>query len=160
MCISPAVGISTQAPWHLAVDSRASLLQLLCSLTSTGFYKEIAKFGKAAAQPFKDIQTSLNDTFATLGSLSVAPKLSSMSNGIGGSPLAVRRHNTRMAAVRRTQSVQLEKQISTPRTPDAQDSSAMLIAELRALHAAVKESTSLVRLDLQQHTALQVNDNS
>lgn len=133
-------------------------LQNVCSLTSTGLYKEIAKFGKAAAQPFKDIQTSLNDTFATLGNLSAAaPKLGSVNSEALGGQIGIRTHSSRLArSMRRSQSAKLEKQISGARPEVVHDSIGSLVGELQAFHAAVKESASLIRLDLQQHTALQV----
>lgn len=132
---------------------------LFCSLTSTGLYKEIAKFGKAAAQPFKDIQTSLNDTFATLGNLSaVTPKLSGTGSGNVSNSLAPRVYNSRlMKSTRRSQSAKLDKQMST-RSEIKQDSVTSLIGELQVLHATLKETGSLIRLDLQQHTALQVRN--
>eukprot|EP00878_Enallax_costatus_P041543 GHUV01048351.1.p1 GENE.GHUV01048351.1~~GHUV01048351.1.p1 ORF type:complete len:503 (+),score=145.78 GHUV01048351.1:263-1771(+) len=128
----------------------------LTSLTSTGLYKEIAKFGKAAAQPFKDIQTSLNDTFATLGNLSaVTPKLAGTSSGAVSNPLGPRVYSSRlMRSSRRSQSAKLDKQLST-RSEMSQDSVANLVGELRALQTAVREIGGLIRLDLQQHTALQ-----
>lgn len=144
--------------WHwLSLASEQTSEILSCSLTSTGLYKEIARFGKAAAQPFKDIQTSLNDTFATLGNLSaVAPKLVPSTTTISNS-LGVRSHSSRvLRAVRRTQSAKLGGQVSGSRSQAEQDVVTTLAGELQALHTAVKESTSLIKLDLQQQTALQV----
>lgn len=137
-----------------------------CSLTSTGLYKEIAKFGKAAAQPFKQVQVSLNDTFANLGSLSaVGPKLGvggtsvghSSSNSHASSPGAPRLPLGRLQPARRSQAGRLQREqgrLDANNNPDSFDS---VISELQALQAGIKESTGLLRIDLQQHTALQVS---
>eukprot|EP00882_Tetradesmus_deserticola_P032080 GHRQ01036302.1.p1 GENE.GHRQ01036302.1~~GHRQ01036302.1.p1 ORF type:complete len:612 (+),score=263.71 GHRQ01036302.1:294-2129(+) len=145
----------------------------LTGLTSSGLYKEIAKFGKAAAQPFKQVSVQLNDTFASLGSLSaVAPK-----HGSGG---VVANGGTDNAAANASPGAQLQQQLRTSsRLRKLQTAvrrshtsgehnaaaghhadghpagSAEVVAQLQAVQASIKESSGLLRIDLQQHTALQ-----
>lgn len=145
-----------------------------CSLTSTGLYKEIAKFGKAAAQPFKQVSVQLNDTFANLGSLSaVAPKLGVIgSNGAHGTPGSaaaangaaggqLRQHTPLrlgrlQSAVRRSQTSGKHEAAAGHHTDDEPEGFAEVITQLQALQGSIKESSGLLRIDLQQHTALQV----
>jgi hypothetical protein len=146
---------------------------LSCSLTSTGLYKEIAKFGKAAAQPFKQVSVQLNDTFANLGSLSaVAPKLSGISTaaaiGSTGSPAAngtpggqLRQHTPLrlgklQTVVRRSQTSGKHDLAAGHHVDDEPEGFAEVITQLQALQGSIKESSGLLRIDLQQHTALQV----
>ncbi|KAF8065930.1 hypothetical protein HT031_002991 [Scenedesmus sp. PABB004] len=144
----------------------------LTGLTSTPFYKEIAKLSKAAAQPFKQVQVSLNESLATLGSLS-APRVAAAGaagngglgagggGGAAGTPLGISRLG-RLPSRRRSVNgrggalEQLGGAGLLHALADAPgDRVAAVIAELQALQAEVKESTGLMRLDLQQHTALQ-----
>jgi hypothetical protein len=144
-----------------------------CSLTSTGLYKEIAKFGKAAAQPFKQVSVQLNDTFANLGNLSaVAPKLSSISstaaNGsigspaAGGTPGGQLRHHAPLrlgklqTVVRRSQTNGKHEAAASHHIDDEPEGFAEVITQLQVLQGSIKESSGLLRIDLQQHTALQV----
>jgi hypothetical protein len=134
------------------------------SITSTGLYKEIAKIGKTAAQPFKNIQLSLNDTFNSLGNLSIpaAPKPGQLVSSLGGG--GSRPHSSgngtarNMGPMRRSQTGKLHHMYSdsTHGVPDPASSLATLASSMDVLQASIKESTSLLRLDLQQHTALQV----
>jgi hypothetical protein len=162
---------------HLAVlaqsyANHATVLQS-CSLTSTGLYKEIAKFGKAAAQPFKQVSVQLNDTFANLGSLSaVAPKLGVIGvNGANGSPRIaatnggaggqLRQHTPLrlgrlQSAVRRSQTGGKHDAAAGHHADDDPEGFAEVITQLQALQGSIKESSGLLRIDLQQHTALQV----
>lgn len=151
------------------------------SITSTGLYKEIAKFGKTAAQPFKNIQLSLNDTFNSLGSLSIPTPhkpgqlgglsgLAGASSGGGGRPRSSGSGPGRITRDRRSQAGKLHHAYgdgsgsgNAGALGASQDLGlgggggvAGLVSALEGLQAGVKESTSLLRLDLQQHTALQV----
>mgnify|MGYP001810235534 CR=1 FL=1 len=130
------------------------------SITSTGLYKEIAKIGKTAAQPFKNIQLSLNDTFTNLGSLSIpaAAKPGQLVSSLGGSrPRSSGSGAGRMLS-RRSQTGKLHHMYSdsVQGLSESNSSLAALVNSMDALQASVKESTSLLRLDLQQHTALLV----
>jgi hypothetical protein len=130
------------------------------SITSTGLYKEIAKIGKTAAQPFKNIQLSLNDTFTSLGSLSMpaAAKPGQLVSSLGGSrPRSSGSGAGRMLS-RRSQTGKLHHMYSDSvhGLSESNSSLAALVNSMDALQASVKESTSLLRLDLQQHTALLV----
>jgi hypothetical protein len=170
------------------------------SITSTGLYKEIAKIGKTAAQPFKNIQLSLNDTFNSLGGLTIPMPLQqqqqqngssskpgqlggvsggggAVSNGGGGVSGGGRLRGSLAGSIRsrdrRSQSGKLgalgsyaiegggggssSLHVGHAGAPaDSGASLAALVAASEALQASLKESTSLLRLDLQQHTALQV----
>jgi hypothetical protein len=141
-----------------------SLSSLPCripgSITSTGLYKEIAKIGKTAAQPFKNIQLSLNDTFNSLGSLSMpaAAKPGQLGGSLGGSRPRSSGSGAGRALPRRSQTGKLHHMYSDS-SHGLQDSTSglgALAGSMDALQASIKESTSLLRLDLQQHTALQV----
>jgi hypothetical protein len=146
---------------------------LSCSLTSTGLYKEIAKFGKAAAQPFKQVSVQLNDTFANLGSLSaVAPKLGAIAtngshsapgqtaHGATGAQLHKQHTPLRLgrlqSAARRSQTSGKHEAAAGHHSDDEPEGFAEVITQLQALQGSIKESSGLLRIDLQQHTALQV----
>lgn len=130
-------------------------------ITSTGLYKEIAKIGKTAAQPFKNIQLSLNDTFNSLGSLSMpaAAKPGQLVSSLGGSRPRSSGSGAGRVLPRRSQTGKLHHMYSDSvhGVPDSANSLAALVNSMDALQASIKESTSLLRLDLQQHTALLVS---
>jgi hypothetical protein len=131
------------------------------SITSTGLYKEIAKIGKTAAQPFKNIQLSLNDTFNSLGSLTIptAAKPGQLGSSLGGGrPRTSSSNGTARTFPRRSQTGKLHHVYSDSMHGLAESSGSLadLVSSIDALQASIKESTSLLRLDLQQHTALQV----
>ncbi|KAF6256540.1 hypothetical protein COO60DRAFT_1640616 [Scenedesmus sp. NREL 46B-D3] len=141
-------------------------------LTSSGLYKEIAKFGKAAAQPFKQVSVQLNDTFANLGGLTaVAPKLGTVSaigaHGGTGSAAATGttdgllqqqttlRLGKLQTAVRRSHTSGKHDAAAGHHADDHPEGFAEVITQLQALQGSIKESSGLLRIDLQQHTALQ-----
>lgn len=129
-------------------------------ITSTGLYKEIAKIGKTAAQPFKNIQLSLNDTLNSLGGLTIppAPKPGHLVGSLGAGRPRSSGTGAAARAGRRSQAGKLHLYSDVAHgPPDTATSLAALAANVEALQASIKESTSLLRLDLQQHTALQVH---
>lgn len=127
------------------------------SITSTGLYKEIAKIGKTAAQPFKNIQLSLNDTFNSL-SMPAAAKPGQLGGSLGGSRPRSSGSGAGRALQRRSQTGKLHHMYSDSShgLPESTSGLGALAGSIDALQASIKEGTSLLRLDLQQHTALQV----
>lgn len=112
---------------------------------------------KAAAQPFKNVQVQLNDTFATLH------HAASMGTSRGGG-LA---HSASRGGLQRSQTTQPELTAGKRLDPHLRGGGGGphvapeaglndVVAALQAMHDGMRESTGLVRLDLQQHTALQV----
>jgi hypothetical protein len=131
--------------------SRSLSNKLSASLQQSQLYKEIAKIGKAAAQPFKTMtfdSLAHNLSVPRSGHRSFTGDDTSLSAAAAAAQAASKLGRSRSAAGGCVSE-------GHPRRSEETEVLLQLVGGMEALAACLREQQGLIRLDLQQHTALQ-----
>lgn len=128
--------------------SRSLSNKLSASLQQSQLYKEIAKIGKAAAQPFRTM------TFDSLAHNLAVPRPGQRSF-TSDDPSLSSAAAAQASKLGRSRSAAGCAAEGLPRRSEEVEVLLQLVGGMEALTACLREQQGLIRLDLQQHTALQ-----